>query len=67
MPEIGFQKESAMEIPVPSRSKPDEIHTVTIFEGLMTCTCQGYRYRRNCFHIKSVQSELPSEESNPII
>jgi SWI/SNF-related matrix-associated actin-dependent regulator 1 of chromatin subfamily A len=33
---------------VPSSSKPGEYYTVTVVNGVATCTCPGFTYRGNC-------------------
>lgn len=37
---------------VPSKTKPDQDHLVIVSNGVASCDCKGYKYRRTCSHIK---------------
>jgi SWI/SNF-related matrix-associated actin-dependent regulator 1 of chromatin subfamily A len=43
---------------VPSSSKPGEYYTVTVLNGVATCTCPGFTYRGNCRHTREIVARL---------
>ncbi len=41
-------------VTVPSASAPDVWYTLTIHgDGVITCSCKGYTYRRTCRHTRA--------------
>jgi len=40
---------------VPSVSKPGQMHTVYVRDGLAMCGCRGFRYRGTCAHADRVK------------
>ncbi len=45
---------------VPSSSKPGEYYTVSVSNGVATCTCPGFSYRGNCRHAREIVAKLTS-------
>ncbi|NBW14629.1 MAG: hypothetical protein EBR82_42185 [Caulobacteraceae bacterium] len=37
---------------VQSRTNREDFHLVDISEDTYTCTCSGYQFRKECFHIR---------------
>lgn len=46
---------SAVEVKVPSKSRPDKSHYVSL---TATCTCEAFIYRSRCTHIAAVLDTL---------
>jgi|TARA_R110002050_G_scaffold167648_1_gene298543 hypothetical protein len=45
------------EVKSASKSKPGVVYTYTVTKnalGSLSCDCLGYRYRKNCRHIKEI-------------
>ncbi len=42
----------------PSKSRPGDINSVTVSNGVARCTCTGFEYRGNCSHAKSVVAQM---------
>ena len=57
-PKIKKYKLKTWEIKSPSKSRPGKFNTYLVkFDGMYSCNCLGYTYRRKCKHITEV-SEL---------
>jgi hypothetical protein len=43
----------------PSKSTPGKVH-VTVYNdatGMRDCTCEGWRYQKNCWHLKAITQD----------
>ena len=57
-PKIKRTKLQKWEVKSPSKSRPGKFNTYLVkFDGMYSCNCLGYTYRRKCKHITEV-SEL---------
>ena len=39
-------------------SKGDKNYNVKVVDGVFSCTCAGFGYRRNCSHIDKIKKEI---------
>jgi hypothetical protein len=42
---------------VKSRSQKGVVHTVEVHDTFETCTCEAFKFRHNCQHIKFIISK----------
>ena len=60
-PKIKKYKLQTWEVESTSRKKPGKINKYTVkFDGLYSCTCLGYTYRRKCRHITKISESFQS-------
>ena len=58
-PKIKRYKLQTWEVESTSRKKPGKINKYTVrFDGLYSCTCLGYTYRRKCRHITELSNSF---------
>lgn len=56
---VSVRPDNIRKIGVRSRSKPDEIYSVLVYpDGMITCPCKGYQYKKHCYHVKRVLEYL---------
>ena len=54
-PKIKRYKLKTWEVKSPSKSRPGKFNTYMVkFDGIYSCTCLGYTYRRKCKHITKI-------------
>tara|TARA_R110001583_G_C5345942_1_gene379997 strand:+ start:144 stop:422 length:279 start_codon:yes stop_codon:yes gene_type:complete len=49
------------EVQSDSKSKPGVVYTYTVTKnilGIMACDCLGYRYHKDCKHIKEINEQV---------
>ena len=58
-PKIKKYKLQTWEVESTSRKKPGKVNKYTVkFDGLYSCTCLGYTYRRKCRHITKISESF---------
>ena len=58
-PKIKRYKLKTWTVESTSRKKPGKINKYTVrFDGLYSCTCLGYTYRRKCRHITKISESF---------
>ena len=58
-PKIKRYKLQTWEVESTSRKKPGKVNKYTVkFDGLYSCTCLGYTYRRKCRHITKISESF---------
>ena len=58
-PKIKRYKLQTWKVESTSRKKPGKVNKYTVkFDGLYSCTCLGYTYRRKCRHITKISESF---------